>query len=273
MSRGATPSTIGCVITPVRRQRHKPWRARTPSGGLLQEAPLVPGGPTHRDVRGGAFRAGIFGVSDGLVSNVSLVLGTAGAHPGAGFVRLAGLAGLFGGAFSMAAGEFVSMSAQREALERELDVEREELAEEPHAERAELERIYVGRGVTPEVAARVAGELMADPETALATHAREELGIDTAALGSPLAAASSSFLTFAIGATVPLAPFLGGSASTTSVLLAVGLTGVVALLIGVALSYFTSRSKVFSALRMLGICAIAGAVTFGIGHAIGVTTG
>jgi VIT1/CCC1 family predicted Fe2+/Mn2+ transporter len=254
-------------------QKRSSRRERATRGSSSREAPLVPGGRTHRDIRGGAFRAGIFGVSDGLVSNVSLVLGTAGAHPAAGIVRLAGLAGLFGGAFSMAAGEWVSMSAQREALERELDVEREELAEKPHAERAELERIYVGRGVTPEVAARVAGELMADPETALATHAREELGIDTSALGSPVSAAISSFLTFGIGATVPLAPFLGGSSSTPTVLLAIGLTALAALAVGVALSYFTSRSKVFSALRMLGICALAGAATFGIGSAIGATTG
>src|ERR1700681_1197583 len=100
------------------------------------------GGARHRDIRSGGFRASIFGFSDGLVSNVSLILGTAGAHPGPGIVRLAGLAGLFGGAFSMAAGEYVSMRGQREALERELELERVELSEKPLAERHELEHIY-----------------------------------------------------------------------------------------------------------------------------------
>jgi VIT1/CCC1 family predicted Fe2+/Mn2+ transporter len=265
----ALTGTIKPVIGPKRSSR----RARPTPPPHLSEPPLVPGGRTHRDLRGGAFRAGIFGVSDGLVSNVSLVLGTAGAHPGAGIVRLAGLAGLFGGSFSMAAGEWVSMSAQREALERELDVEREELAEKPHAEQMELERIYVGRGVTPELASQVASELMADPETALATHAREELGIDTSALGSPFAAARSSFLTFALGAAIPLAPFLAGSTGTAPELIAVGLTAAAALAVGIALSFFTSRSRLFSALRMLAICAVAGAATFGIGSAIGAATG
>jgi len=231
---------------------------------------VIPGARIHRDVRGGGFRAGVFGVSDGLVSNISLVLGTAGAHPGGGVVRLAGLAGLFGGAFSMAAGEFASMQAQREALEHELEVERTELRERPAAERTELEHIYMGRGVTPEIASQLAHELMADPETALLTHAREELGIDPEELGSPVQAAVSSFFTFALGAFVPLIPFLGGTAGTRPLLIAVGLTGLAAIAVGVTLSHFTRRSRVLSALRMLGFCAVAGAATFGIGSAIGV---
>lgn len=224
----------------------------------------------HRDLRGGGFRAAIFGVSDGLVSNVSLVLGLAGAHPGTGIIRLAGLAGLMGGSFSMAAGEYVSMRGQHEALERELDVERLELSSHPEAERRELEHIYRERGVTPEVARRVVEELMASPESALTAHARDELGIDPSALGSPVQAAVASFVTFAFGALVPLVPFLPGSSGTTPVLVAVVLVAVVALLVGFVISYFTGRSRLYSALRSLGICAAAGGVTYLVGSLIGV---
>jgi len=226
----------------------------------------------HRDLRGGGFRAAIFGVSDGLVSNVSLVLGLAGAHPASGIIRLAGLAGLMGGSFSMAAGEYVSMRGQHEALERELDMERMELSSHPEAERRELEHIYRERGVTPEIAKRVAEELMSSPESALTAHARDELGIDPAALGSPVQAALASFLTFAFGAVVPLLPFLTGSSSSSAVLAAVGLAGFVALLVGFVLSYFTGRSKLYSALRSLGICAAAGGVTYLVGSLVGVAT-
>jgi VIT1/CCC1 family predicted Fe2+/Mn2+ transporter len=228
-------------------------------------------GPVHhRDLRGGGFRAAIFGVSDGLVSNVSLVLGIAGAHPAIGVIRLAGLAGLMGGAFSMAAGEYVSMRGQQEALERELDIERLELRNHPDAEKRELELIYVQRGVSPEVAHRVVAELMASPESALSTHAREELGIDPSALGSPVQASLASFLTFAIGAFVPLSPFLSGSSTSTAVLASVALAGLAALLVGVVLAHFTGRSKLYSSTRSLAICAAAGGVTYLVGSLIGV---
>jgi VIT1/CCC1 family predicted Fe2+/Mn2+ transporter len=224
---------------------------------------------THRDVRNGSLRAAIFGFSDGLVSNISLVLGTYGAHPGGGVIRLAGLAGLFGGSFSMAAGEYISMSGQREVFERELAMEREELKVNPDFERRELESIYVKRGISEEVARQLAHELMADPNLALVTHAREELGIDPAALGSPIRAAVSSFLTFGLGAFIPLIPFLGGSASARAALVAIALTAVAALSVGAGLSYFTLRTRAFSALRSLGICAVAGAITYGIGSFVG----
>ncbi len=138
---------------------------------------------------GGVARATVFGVSDGLVSNVSLILGVAGAGTTAAIVRTAGVAGLVAGAFSMAAGEYVSMKAQRELLERELAVERRELARHPHAETVELAHIYMARGVDPDTAREVAAEMMKDPETALEAHARDELGIDPSSLGSPWAAA------------------------------------------------------------------------------------
>ena len=227
----------------------------------------------HRDFRTGSLRAAVFGMSDGLVSNVSLVLGTAGAHPGAGVVRIAGLAGLFGGSFSMAAGEYVSMRAQQEAFERELDVEREELRTRPDFERRELERIYISRGIEPDVAKTLARELMVTPEVALDTHAREELGIDPQALGSPIQAGTTSFLTFAFGAFVPLVPFLGGSASNKAVLVSVALAGLAAIALGATLAYFTRRPRWYSAARSLLICGVAGGITYGIGNLIGVATG
>jgi vacuolar iron transporter family protein len=223
----------------------------------------------HRDLAGGGLRAAIFGVSDGLVSNVSLVLGTAGAHVSGDVVRLAGLAGLLGGAFSMAAGEYVSMRAQREAFEHELEVERTEIRDHPESERRELEGIYVKRGVDPEVADAMTREIMSDPDVALSTHAREELGVDPSSFGSPVQASLSSFVSFAIGALIPLLPFIAGAANGFEVLLAVGLTAVGALIVGATIAHFTSRSHVFSALRSLAICAGAGGVTYLVGHLLG----
>jgi VIT1/CCC1 family predicted Fe2+/Mn2+ transporter len=239
---------------------------------------VVPAGPhfvehTHRDVRGGGLRAAVFGVSDGLVSNVSLVLGTVGAHPGAGIVRLAGLAGLFGGSFSMAAGEYISMRVQKEAFERELHVEKEEIETRPESERAELVYLYESRGLDTATAEKIADTLMADPRIALETHAREELGLDPAALGSPIQAALFSFVTFAVGALIPLAAFLGGSSGSGAILIAIAATAVSALIVGGALSFLTNRSIVVSAMRSLLVCAVAGAITYGIGAAVGATAG
>ena len=214
----------------------------------------------------------MFGVSDGLVTNVSLILGIAGAHPAAGVVRLAGVAGLVAGAFSMSAGEYVSMRAQTELLERELALETHELQVRPEGERRELVRIYESRGVEPDVAGHLASEMMRTPELALETHAREELGINPNALGSPVRAALSSFASFALGAVVPLVPWLitrGTAAVVASVLAA----AVAAVLVGAALAAFTRRPWWWSAARQLGISAVAAAVTFGIGTAVGVSTG
>src|SRR5438067_2550304 len=162
----------------------------------------------HRDVQGGGARAAVFGISDGLTTNVSLILGVAGAAAatGSSFVRLAGLAGLVGGAFSMAAGEYVSMRAQTELFERELELERREIHRRPENERRELAAIYRSRGVESATADKLAREMMRDPELALETHAREELGIDPGSLGSPIQAASSSLVAFGVGAVVPLVP-------------------------------------------------------------------
>lgn len=223
----------------------------------------------HRDINGGSARAAVFGVNDGLVSNVALVLGVAGAGPGAGFVRLAGLVGLIGGAVSMAAGEYVSMRAQAELFERELEIERVELYRNPARETHELAQIYRSRGMGHDEATSLAEHLMSDPELALQTHAREELGIDPDGLGSPWGAASSSLVAFSIGGVVPLAPWFvasGAGAVIASVVLAV----LAALAVGVALAHFTGRSKVRSALRQAGIAAFAAAVTWVLGSLVGV---
>jgi len=223
-------------------------------------------------VRGGGARAAVFGISDGLVTNVSLVLGMAGASPGAAIVRLAGVAGLVAGSFSMAAGEYLSMRAQRELMERELEVERRALSDNPRAEAAELRSMYVRRGIEPSVAQDMANEVMQDPDLALETHAREEMGITDQSLGSPWQAAAASFVTFAIGAFIPLLPWLLTS-GTLAVVLSVVLSGLAALAVGAVLATFTERSMIASALRQLAVTAVAAAVTFGVGRAIGAGTG
>jgi VIT1/CCC1 family predicted Fe2+/Mn2+ transporter len=224
----------------------------------------------HRNIQGGAARAAVFGVSDGLVSNIALVLGMAGAGPAPSVVRLAGLVGLLGGAFSMAAGEYVSMKAQSELLERELEIERIEIARRPENERRELAQIYRSRGVQPDVADRLATEMMADPELALQTHAREELGIDPDELGAPLHAATTSFASFAIGAVVRVLPWLVGSGSAAAIASIVA-GALAAVVIGILLARYTERPVVPSALRQLGIAALAAGVPFLIGNLVGVT--
>ncbi len=210
----------------------------------------------------------MFGLSDGLVTNISLVLGVAGASPGGQIVRLVGVAGLVAGAFSMGAGEYLSMAAQRELMQRELDVERESLTQSPEGEAQELRGMYEERGIAPEVARNMVDEVMADPELALETHAREELGISPTHLGSPVQAALSSFISFALGAIIPLLPWLitsGNAAIAASIIL----SALASVAVGVVLATFTKRSRAHSALRQLLITAVAAAVTYGIGRGIG----
>jgi VIT1/CCC1 family predicted Fe2+/Mn2+ transporter len=228
----------------------------------------------HRDIQGGTARAAVFGVSDGLVSNVSLILGVAGAHADASVVRLAGVAGLIAGAVSMGAGEYVSMTAQRELLERELDIERRHLDRRPNAEQVELANIYEGRGVDPDTARALASQMMRDPAMALETHAREELGINPNELGSPMGAAVSSFLAFAGGALVSLLPWLfaSGRASFGIIMISIVLAAIAAVGVGVLLARFTGRSRWSTASRQLAIAAVCAAVTFVIGKAVGVGT-
>jgi VIT1/CCC1 family predicted Fe2+/Mn2+ transporter len=228
--------------------------------------------PHHRNLQGGGARAAVFGVSDGLVTNVSLILGVAGAHPGGGFVRLAGLAGLVAGSFSMASGEYISMQAQRELLERELDVERTAIRESPEGEARELVGIYERRGIDPGLAREVVDEVMKDPELALETHARDELGINPAQLGRPLQAAAASFVTFGIGALLPLLPWLFG-AGTAATLASVAIGIVAALIVGAVIGVLAGRSAFRSAVRQLTVAALAAGITYGIGKAVGTGVG
>ena len=223
----------------------------------------------HRDISGGGARAAVFGISDGLVSNTSLVLGIAGASAASDIVRLAGLAGLLGGAFSMAAGEYISMRAQSELFQREIEIERREIERRPEGEMRELVHLYETRGLPAELARQVAKQMMSNPEVALETHAREELGIDPRETGRPIQAAISSFFTFAAGAFMPLLAFLFLTGSE-AVLAAVAIAGASALCAGLLLSVFTGRPWWYSALRQLAICAVAGAATYAIGKAVGV---
>ena len=242
-------------------------RARRKPQGLA-EGPIQE--HHHRDIRGGSARAAVFGISDGLVTNVSLILGLSGASPPAGVVRLAGLAGRLGGAFSMAAGEYISMRAQTELFERELERERQEIHHRPEGELQELVRIYESRGISTELAMQVARQMMADPKTALETHAREELGIHPDSLGRPVQAAFASFVTFSVGALLPLIPFLVGL-GTSAVLASIVIAAIAAVIVGSALSLFTGRSWWWSAFRQLAICAAAGAVTYGVGATVGLS--
>jgi VIT1/CCC1 family predicted Fe2+/Mn2+ transporter len=223
----------------------------------------------HRNVQGGAVRAAVFGISDGLVTNVSLIVGVAGAHSAGPYVRLAGFSGLLAGAFSMAAGEYVSMKAQSALFERELDMEARELKRSPVAEQRELATIYESRGVDPELAGEMASEMMRTPELALETHAREELGVNPNALGSPYLAAFSSFASFALGALVPLFPWFFTAGSTAEWLSAV-LAAIAAVLIGVVIARATGRSSVRVALRQLTVSMLATGVAFLIGLLVGV---
>jgi VIT1/CCC1 family predicted Fe2+/Mn2+ transporter len=224
----------------------------------------------HRNVQSGGARAAVFGISDGLVTNVSLILGVAAAGSSQSFVRLAGVAGLVAGAFSMAAGEYVSMQAQRELIERELDKERHSLHHWPEAESAELRELYERRGIAPEVARDLVEEVSRNPEVALETHAREELGVNPRSLGSPWVAAASSFATFALGALLPLLPWFFTS-GTAGIVATIVIGAVAALGAGTLLGLFTGRPLWLSALRQLGVATLAAGVTFGIGRAVGVS--
>ncbi|MEK9776873.1 MAG: VIT1/CCC1 transporter family protein [Quisquiliibacterium sp.] len=226
-------------------------------------------GKRHR-TGGGNLRAAVFGVNDGLVSNASLIMGMAGAQAEARTLLLTGIAGLLAGAFSMAAGEYVSVRSQREVFEYQIGLEREELEEYPEAEAQELALIYQAKGFEAAQARTVADRLIADPERALDTLAREELGLNPDELGSPWGAALSSLLAFALGALVPLLPFLfgaGSNAFAVSILLA----GASLFAVGATLSLFTGKGALSSGLRMLAIGTAAGGATFLIGALIGVS--
>jgi VIT1/CCC1 family predicted Fe2+/Mn2+ transporter len=227
-------------------------------------------GRRHRGVgSGGALRAAVFGVNDGLVSNASLILGVAGAGAESSSILLAGFAGLLAGAFSMAAGEYVSVRSQRELFEYQIGLEREELAAYPEEEAEELALVYRARGLEPDEARALARRMMRDPEHALDSLAREELGLNPDDLGSPWGAARSSLAAFAIGAALPLAPFLAASGER-ALYASIAVASVALFAVGASLSLFTGRSALASGLRMLAIGAAAGTATWMIGRLFGI---
>jgi len=230
-------------------------------------------GKRHRGVSGGGnLRAAVFGVNDGLVSNASLILGVAGASADNSIILLSGVAGLLAGAFSMAAGEYVSVRSQREMFEHQIGLERDELAQYPEEEAEELALIYAARGLAREDALKLAKAIIADPAQALDTLAREELGLNPDELGSPWGVAIFSFLSFAAGALVPLLPFLG-VAGEFALPLSIAFTALALFAVGAAISLFTGRSALRDGLRMLFIGAAAGALTYAIGKLLGVGLG
>jgi vacuolar iron transporter family protein len=224
----------------------------------------------HREVTGGWLRPAVFGAMDGLVSNTALVAGVAGGGVQPRAIALTGLAGLAAGAFSMAAGEYTSVASQSELAEAEIAVERAELTHRPETERAELARLYVSRGVEPELAGQVAAQLSRDPEQALRVHTREELGVDVDDLPSPVLAALSSFAAFSVGALLPVVPYLLG-VSTLWPTIVVALLGLFAC--GALVSKVTARSWWFSGLRQLGLGAAAAGLTYAFGSLVDAALG
>lgn len=216
-------------------------------------------------------RAAVFGVNDGLISNMSLILGIAGANANQHFILLAGVAGLLAGACSMAAGEYISVRSQREVFEYQIEIEKKELEEYPEEEAEELSLIYQARGVPQEVANTLANIMIDNPETGLNALAREELGLNPEDLVSPYGAMISSFFSFALGAALPLLPFLFGN-HHLNLFFSMGITGITLFFVGAILSLFTNRNPLWLGLRMLFIGILAGTLTFAIGKLLGIAT-
>ncbi len=235
------------------------FHAKTPAG---QEAH----GHQHRDVSGGWLRPAVFGAMDGLVTNVSLLAGVGGGGGSPHALVLAGLAGLGAGAFSMAAGEFVSVSSQNELVEAEVRKERRELEIHPDAERRELAAVFRRRGVDPDLADEVARQVSERPDDALGLHVREELGVDHEELPSPVLAASASLLTFAVGALIPLLPYLAG---VTTLWVTLVVSAIAAFTGGGLVARITDRPFLRGAVRQLLLAAAAASLTYGIGTLVG----
>jgi VIT1/CCC1 family predicted Fe2+/Mn2+ transporter len=230
------------------------------------EAPSEAHGHQHRDVSGGWLRPAVFGAMDGLVTNVSLIAGVGGGGGSHQFIVLTGLAGLAAGAFSMATGEFVSVSSQNELIGAEVRKEAHELKHNPESEQQELAETFRMRGVDPELADEVARQLSAQPDRGLAMHVREELGVDPEELPSPYTAAAASLVTFATGALIPLIPYLAG---LNSLALALGLAALAAFVGGGLVAKLTDRPFLRGAFRQLILGVLAAGATYLIGRAVG----
>jgi vacuolar iron transporter family protein len=268
------PGALKPVLAAMKLRGLSVFGSAPTTDGHLMPVTVHDVGQRHRSVTGGNnLRAAVFGVNDGLISNVSLILGVAGAGASGQVILTSGLAGLLAGSLSMASGEYVSVRSQREMYEYQIGLERDELAEYPAEEAEELALIYQARGVELEQARAIAKRLMSNPEHALNTLAREELGLNPDDLASPWAAAVFSFCAFGTGALIPLIPFVLRSGARVAQLWSVGLTMVALFGIGMALSLFNGRSALRGGLRLLLIGAAAAACTWAVGRALGTALG
>lgn len=222
---------------------------------------------------GGLARAAVFGVNDGLVSNVSLILGFAGSGVDSSIVRLAGLAGAVAGAISMAAGEWISITAQNELVEREVEVEHRELLGNTEAETMELAEMYEKHGMTPDTARRAADEVMREPAIAVGVHTREEMGVDPNDLPSAYAAAAVSLVCFVFGALLPVIPWFWNADGAAPALASLMIGVVTAAIVGAVIGRYAERSIPLSMLRQIVIVLVACGVTYAIGELVGVNVG
>jgi VIT1/CCC1 family predicted Fe2+/Mn2+ transporter len=282
------PTLAGLEQQDTRKYAHLPDGARMAAdeqshGRLLQVAAALPGGLAggalaqlegrHRAAGGNALRAAVLGANDGLVSNLSLVMGVAGAELNNTAILITGLAGLLAGAFSMALGEWLSVQSSRELYQHQIGLEKAEIASAPEEEREELALIYEARGLPRDEARRLAASALADPANALETLVREELNVDPAELGgSAWEAALTSFVLFALGAVLPVLPFTFSS-GPTAVTASLVFSGLGLFVIGAGITLFTGRSVLFSGTRQVLFGLAAAAATFGIGRLIGVNLG
>ena len=263
-----------------RLREHAPATTAIDRGVISADGSVDFGEKWHRVDTSGSVRAAIFGISDGLVSNTALVMGFAGTGTDNGVVLFAGVAGLLAGAFSMAAGEYVSVASQRDLFERELEMEARELREKPEEERKELELIYRAKGMDRATAKAAADRIFADPKSALDTLAREELGLNPDELGNPYKVALSSFAAFAIGAFVVVLPYLLAviwpsffGSDSVPLIIAVTLSVIAMLVVGGLVGKFSGRGVTRGAVRQFVVGALAAGVTFVIGRVIGELTG
>ena len=267
----AQPEAVAGGLPAVERSHARIIEAlASPSATGLSGATLARLEGRHRGMGGNALRAAVLGANDGLVSNLSLIMGVAGADMAPRAILVTGLAGLLAGAFSMALGEWLSVNTARESAQRQISTEAAELDQIPQEEQEELALIYQAKGVPEDLAKTLAQQLIANKKTALDTLVREELGIDPDELGgSAWIAAATSFMLFAVGAIFPVAPYFA-LAGTPALIASLAASGVALVLIGAGTALFTGRGAFFSGVRQLAVGFAAAGVTFGIGKLIGV---
>lgn len=262
------PKNIRMILSAMKIRGISVYSGKPPPEDHPMPVSVEEVGARHRRIgTAGNLRAAVFGINDGLVSNASLILGVAGANADHHIILLAGTAGLLAGAFSMAAGEYISVRSQREMYEHQIGLEREELRLYPKEEAKELALIYQNRGLSTTEAKLLAEKMIADPKRGLDTLAREELGLNPDDLVSPHGAALFSFMSFALGALIPLVPFFFGNHSS-SLLMTLVFSTISLFGVGSLMSLFTGRKAIWSGLRMVLIGGGAGILTFLIGKVL-----